>query len=325
MLSLKFNSTYINDFESVVGPNEKNGNIRNVTEVIDDFYYGEKTFEKAQIKMNNKVLDNLLRRNNLISNDIDIIIGGDLSNQIGSTAYSLDKYSSSFLGIYSACSTFVEGLILSSILLKEEKVKKVITITSSHNLSAERQFRYPVEYGSIRNVNSTFTATAAITALISNKKGKVRICDATIGSLINSDINDPNMIGAVMAPAAAEALIEHLNNFNRDINYYDLVVTGDLGNVGLNIFKDYLKEEFNLDIKKVVDAGSMLYKNIEDINDGASGPCALPLYFFYNIINQKKYKKILLISTGSMHSSTLVNQKENIPAISHVISLEVLS
>ena len=127
-----------------------------------------------------------------------------------------------------------------------------------------------------------------------------------------------------MAPSAAETLVEHLNNNNETVDSYDLILTGDLGNVGLNIFKDYLFEEFHIKLSNVLDAGSLLYKNINDINDGASGPFALPLYFFYNIINKKKYKKILLIGTGSLHSSTLSNQGLSVPSIANVLELEVL-
>ena len=128
-----------------------------------------------------------------------------------------------------------------------------------------------------------------------------------------------------MAPAAAEVIYEHLINNNVDITYYDVIVTGDLGNVGLSILKDYLNEEYHIKSNNIIDAGSLLYNKILDINDGASGPFALPVYFFYNILRKKKYKKVLLIGTGALHSSTLVNQNIGIPSIAHAISLEVLN
>lgn len=127
-----------------------------------------------------------------------------------------------------------------------------------------------------------------------------------------------------MAPAAALVIVNHLKRFNHDIHYYDLILTGDLGNVGVNILKDYLSEEFNIYANNILDAGSKLYKNIAEINDGASGPLALPLYFLYNIIHNHKYKRILLVGTGSLHSSTLVNQNQSIPSIAHAIEIEVI-
>lgn len=323
MLSLKFNNVYINDYYSIVGKNEKNGNISKYNLDIKDYYYNEKTFELAQIKMEREVINNLLNKNNLLIQEVDLIIGGDLLNQISGTTYALSNINLSFLGVYSACSSFVESLIIASEFISNKTINKVICLTGSHNLASERQFRYPVEYGAIRNVNSTFTATGAISCLLSNKKSNIKIKNATIGSVINLDINDPNMIGAIMAPAAAEVIVNHLNNLNLDANYYDLIITGDLGNVGLNILKDYLNEEYHIKFESIIDAGSKLYKNIPDINDGASGPLALPLYFFFNILNKKKYKNILLVGTGSMHSSTMVNQKESVPAISHAIEIEV--
>lgn len=324
MLSLDFKNIYINDFYSIVGDNEKNGNISKVDLKIDDYYYGEKSFELAQIKMQNTVIRNLLAKNKLIDKDIDLIIGGDLLNQITATTYAVKSFNSSFLGIYSACSSFIESVIIASDFLGRENVNRVLCVTSSHNLSAERQFRYPVEYGAIRNVNSTFTATGAICTYLSNKRGVVKVKRATIGSVFDVQLNDPNLIGAIMAPSAAEVIMEHLNNNKIDIDYYDLILTGDLGSVGLNILKDYLKEEFHISSNNILDGGSNLYKNIKDLNDGASGPLALPLYFFHHIINQKKYRKILLVGTGSLHSSTMVNQKENVPSISHAIEVEVL-
>ena len=325
MLSLKFNNVYINDYDAIVGPNEIKGNTKNIKNVISDFYYDEKTFELAQIKMERNVIYNILKNNNLTNNNVDLIIGGDLSNQIACTSYSLDTFDISFLGMYGACSTFIESIIVASSLISNSNIKKAICLTANHNLVAERQFRYPVEYGALKNENSTFTSTASVACLLSSKKGNIRVSKGTIGTVKKLGINDPNYVGAVMAPSCAETIYNHFINFNIKPNYYDLVLTGDLGSVGVSILKDYLKEEYNLVLKNIIDAGSKLYKTIEDINDGASGPATLPLYLFYNVLQNKKYKKILVVGTGALHSKTLVNQKEEIPSISHAIELEVLS
>lgn len=324
MYSLKFKNSYINDVSTIVGPNEKKGNIIKNIKSIEDFYDCEKSFEKCQIKMVKSTIDDLIENNKLMDQDIDLIIGGDLTNQITASTYAIKDFDISFLGIYSACSTFTEGLIISALFLENNQNLKIINTTSNHNLVCERQFRYPVEYGCLRNENSTFTSTCAISCLISSSKSNIKICDATISSIQDLGISDPNDIGAIMAPAVAETIVAHLNNFNRKIEYYDLILTGDLGGVGVSILKEYLKKEFNINYRNILDAGNSLYKNIDDINDGASGPATLPLYLFYNIIKKNKYKKILVVGSGSLHSSTMVNQKISIPSIAHAVSLEVL-
>ena len=321
MLSLSFNNVYISDFDAIVGPNEKKGNIKKIKRYIKDFYYGEKTFELCQIKMENEIIDNLLSK---CCNDIDLIIGGDLTNQICSTTYATNKVNISLIGIYSACSSFIEGLIIGSNLISSGAANKIVNVTSSHNLAAERQFRYPVEYGALRNPNSTFTATCAIGSILTSKKSNIKIKEATIGYPIEYGIKDANYIGAVMAPSAALVIKNHLDNFKHKASYYDVILTGDLGEVGVNILKEYLNKEYDINASNIIDAGQNLYKNICEINDGASGPTVLPLYFFYNVLLNKKYKKILLVGTGALHSRSLVNQKQPIPGISHAIGIEVI-
>lgn len=320
MLSLNFNNSYIRCYNAITSDNEKNGNIKEVESIGTNYYYNCKSFDMAQEKLMKHVIDTLLKENK-----VDLIIGGDLTNQLEAFYLSTNNGGISSLGVYSACSSFIESLIVSSMILdKYKKVKNIMCITSSHNLVSEKEFRYPVEYGSLRNENSTYTATCAIGALVTNEKTSIKIANCTIGSPLECGIKDPNYIGAIMAPAAAEALHSHLDNFKKSVKDFDLILTGDLGNVGLNIFKDYLYEKYQIKVSNVKDAGANLYKDINEINDGASGPAVLPLYFFYNVINNKKYKRILLIGTGSLHSKLIVNQKNNIPAISHVVEIEVI-
>ena len=323
MASLKFTNIYINDYYTVAGPMEKNGQIKNYDATIDDYYYGEKTFENAEIKMQQKVIDNLLFKNKLIESNIDVAVGGDLFNQIGITSKTFEKYSIPFLGAYSACATFVESLIIASNLLTRN-LKKALVITSSHNLTAERQFRYPVEYGAMKYKTSNFTATGSAGVLISNIESNIKIESATIGKVINMGIKDVNNIGAVMAPAAASVIVSHLDELKRDVDYYDLILTGDLGEVGSNILKEYLEQNYNIKLKNHMDAGMNIYNKEQDINSGSSGPVSLPLVLFTKILKNKKYKKILLVATGSLHTPTLVNQKNSIGAIAHAISLEVI-
>ena len=308
MASLKFNNIYLNDWFTLTGPMESNSRLKKLDLTMEDYYYGEKTFEKAEAKMQSVVMQRLLERNKLKYENVDIIVGGDLLDQITATNYACINMPISLLGVYSACATFPESLIVSSMFIENKDIKRALSITSSHNLTAERQFRYPIEYGSPKPHTATFTGTASISTLLSKDIGKIKIESATIGKVTEMGITDANNLGAVMAPAAARTLYEHLTDLKRDINYYDLILTGDLGCIGSNIFKEYMQKKYNLKIKKYLDAG----------------PVCLPLVLFNKILPLGKYKKILIIGTGALHSKTFVNQKNPIPAIAHAVSLEVM-
>ena len=324
MASLIFRNVYLNDESTIVGPLEHEGQL-DIKNYITDYYDSEKTFEDAEIKMQRTVLDNLLFKNHFNPQDIDFIIGGDLMNQITATSYNLRNFNIPFLGVYSACASFVESLIIASNMLETRFFKKAIAITSSHNLTSEKQFRFPVEYGCLKPKRSTFTATASVATLVSNIPSRIKVESATIGKVCDYGIKDVFNMGAVMAPAAALTIYEHLANLKRDINYYDLVLTGDLGEVGTNILKDILETNYKIKLKNHLDAGTQIYKEDQETYAGASGPVALPLVLFHKVLKQKKYKKILVIGTGSLHSPVMCNQKNTIPSIAHAVSLEVLS
>ncbi len=324
MSSFKFKNVYIKDYYSVAGPLESDSKLKSVDLKLDDYYFGEKTFEKAEIKMQKTVIDNLLFNNELIDSDIDFLIGGDLINQLSITSYTLRDFKIPYLGVYAACSTFTESLLIASVFLNNEKLKNIFTITSSHNLTAERQFRYPVEYGAPKPHTATFTTTGAVGTLLTKEKSNILIESATIGTAIDMGITDVNHMGAVMAPAAAYVLNEHLKDLNREAKYYDLVLTGDLGCVGAKIFEEYLYNTYDIKLKKYLDAGCELYLDSSETYAGGSGPACIPLVLFNKILHSKKYKKILLLATGSLHSPGLVNQHNTIPAISHAVSLEVI-
>ncbi len=321
---MKFKNVYLNDYFTVVGPLENMSCLRKIDLKMDDYYFGEKTFELAEVKMQKIVIDNIIKRNNLKVSDIDVLIGGDLTNQIAISNYSAKDYNIPFLGVYSACATFAESLILGSILVDSNKMKKVMGITSSHNLTAERQFRYPVEYGAPRPHTSTFTATGAVSTLLSKKESNIKIESATIGVPVDLGITDANNLGSAMAPAAASTILKHLNKMKRDASYYDLVLTGDLGCVGSKILEDYLNQTYNIRLKKYLDAGCELYLDSQKTYAGGSGPSCLPIVLFNKILLNKKYKKILIVATGALHSPTTVNQRNTIPGIAHAVSLEVL-
>lgn len=320
MASFKYNNVYLSDSYNIVSNLEKNGNIKNYDMVIDDYYFGLKTYEGAEIKMQRTVIDFLLSK----KKNIDLIVGGDLSNQLAITSFMASNYDISYLGSYSACASFNSSLITVASLIESKKIKNGIAITSSHNKVAERQFRYPIEYGAPRVKRSTYTATGSCGVIVTKDKTNVKIESATIGKSIELGVKDALNMGAVMAPAAAKTLKEHLDDLKRNINYYDIILTGDLGIYGSKIFKEILNKKYDIKLKNHIDAGSILYKKEQGLYAGSSGPVTIPLVLFNKVLKEKKYKKILVIATGSLHSLTLVNQHNPIPGIAHAVSLEVL-
>lgn len=318
MVTIKYNNVFINNWFSVCGEDEANGNIKNVNMVLKDLYYGEKTLEEAEIKMQKTVLNNL----SSIS-DFNLVIGGNLSNQLGSMNASLKNTGKSFLGVYNACASFVEGMIIGANMISSNEIDKTCVLTSSHELTSERQFRFPIEYGSLKANYTTITATGSVGVIISNDKTKCKIVSSTIGSVVDYSITDVNNMGAIMAPAAMNTIINHLKNMDKNINDYDIILTGDLGKLGLEILKTILYKEYNLKTNKLTDAGSILYKDEQNKYQGGSGPVVLPLVLFNKILLSKKYKHILIVGTGALHNTTLVNQKKSIPAIAHAIEIEV--
>ena len=318
MASFKYKDIYLNKVYSIAGTNENNGKLKNVDRYLTDFYDKEKTIEDCEIKMQKEVLENL------ITTKTDLIVGGDLMNQITATNSSVVDNNISFFGIYSACATFNQGIITLANFIQGRNIKEGINVTSSHNLSSEKQFRFPIEYGSQKPSYSTFTTTGSVGVVVSKTPSNIKVVASTLGSVVDMGIKDANNMGAVMAPAAVKTLIEHLKYTNTTTKDYDLILTGDLGKYGSELFKILLSNDYGINIKNHIDAGSIIYNNDQEKYSGGSGPVCLPLVLFNNILKQKKYKKILVIATGSLHSPLLVNQKHSIPSIAHLISLEVI-
>ena len=319
MSSFLFNNVYLKDYYSVAGPLEAKGSIKKYDMVLNDYHFNQNTFEKAEGKMQEVVLNYLISKDN----NSKVIVGGDLSNQLSIISKTLSKYPICFLGNYSACSTFTESLINLGILIDSKKIDEGIVITSSHNKVSERQFRYPIEYGAPIAKRSTYTATGAAGCILCDKKQKIKVVSATIGKVVDYGIKDALNMGAVMAPAAVSTLIDHINDLKINIDYYDVILTGDLGSIGSLIFKELLEKDHNIYIKNHLDAGTILYRKEQGLGCGSSGPVTLPLVLFNRILKEKQYKKILLLATGSLHSKTMVDQHETIPSICHAISLEV--
>lgn len=328
-MTLKFNNVYVSNVATVVGPYEMNGPLGDkFDKCYDDFYCGEKTWEKAEVKLMRESIEILLRKSRRNIKDIELIVGGDLLNQICATSYALAHFNTPHLGIYSACSTSTEGILIASTFIDSGKIKNAIVSVSSHNLASEKQFRNPVEYGAPKPSSSTFTTTGGASILLTNSRTRIKVESATIGRISDMGMNDPNNMGACMASAAGNTIYEHLKDTKRDINYYDMIITGDLGILGKDILKDYMKEEYGIELaNNYTDSGVMIFdiRNQKEVLAGGSGPCCSPLVNYSYVIpllEKKIINKVLIVATGALFSPTFVYQKNSILSISHAISLE---
>lgn len=329
-MTYKYNNVYLDEVSTVVGPYEAKGPLGNKFDKnYKDLYNGEKTWEQAEAHLLEESIDILLNKSNTEISKIDLIISGDLLNQVTSSSYGVLKYNRPFLGIYSACASSVEGIIIGSSMIDSKKIDNCVVSTSSHNMSSEKQFRNPTEYGAPKPKTATFTSTGGASVLLTNKKTKIKVESSTIGTVVDMEQNDPLNMGAVMAGAAALTIYKHLTDLNRDPSYYDLILTGDLGIYGKEILIDYMKSEYDIDISKNYnDTGTMLYdfKNQKEVNAGGSGPVCCPLVCYSSIIpmlKSKKINRVLIVATGALFSPTNVFQHKNINSISHAVVLEV--
>ena len=330
-MTYKYNNVYLDEVSTVVGPYEAKGPLGDkFDKSYKDLYNGEKTWEQAEAHLLEESIDILLNKSNKESSEIDLIISGDLLNQVTSSSYGVLKYNRPFLGVYSACASSVEGIIIASSMIDSKKIDNCVVSTSSHNMSSEKQFRNPTEYGAPKPKTATFTSTGGASVLLTNKKTKIKVESSTIGTVVDMEQNDPLNMGAVMAGAAALTIYKHLTDLNRDPSYYDLILTGDLGMYGKEILIDYMKSEYNIDISKNYnDTGTMLYdfKNQKEVNAGGSGPVCCPLVCYSSIIpmlKSKKINRVLIVATGALFSPTNVFQHININSISHAVVLEAL-
>ena len=329
-MTFKYNNTYILESSTVAGPYESKGPLSSTFDnKFDNLYYNEKTWEKAEIKALEDSIKIVLKKAKITEKNIDLIIAGDLLNQITSSCYGSKNFNIPFLGIYTACATSVEGMIIGSSLVDSKKVKNIIVSTSSHNMTSEKQFRNPTEYGAPKPNTATFTATGGASIILTNKKTNIKVESSTIGRIVDYNQKDALNMGSVMACAAADTIYRHLRDTNRTIDYYDLVLTGDLGIYGKEILKDFMKENYKIDLKNYNDCGVMLYdlEKQKKVLAGGSGPVCSALVNYGYVINKlkkKELKKVLLVATGALFSPTTLFQHQNILSIANAISLEAI-
>ncbi|MDE7329802.1 MAG: stage V sporulation protein AD [Clostridia bacterium] len=322
------NQPKITSFAAVCGSKEKEGVLGSFADVtLNDDMYGEDTFEKAECKMLSNAISLAIEKGGYTQGDIDVLLSGDLLNQIISASFAARDFNFPFLGVYSACSTMSESILLGAMMVNAGYVKRVTAATGSHFASAERQYRYPLELGCTRPPQAQWTVTGAGGCVISSAEDKgVKIVNGTMGRVCDYGVADVNNMGAAMAPAAADTIIQHFKDTGTQPEDYDLILTGDLGALGSRIVKD-LTWEKGFDISSNhVDCGEIVYKVIEKEFQGGSGAgCSATVLNSYILtkMNAGLYKRVLFAATGALLSTVSSGQGESIPCISHAVQLEV--
>lgn len=320
------NDIFVQSTGTVVGPKEAEGPLKTTFDKFyDELYCGEDTWELAERKLMSEAIDICLEKANKKSEEMDFFLGGDLLNQNITASYVAREKEIPYFGLFNACSTSMEGIILAAVLIDGEFANHVMTAVSSHFSTAERQFRFPTEFGGQKPSTAMWTVTGSGAAYVSKKKSNIRIETATVGKVIDLGVTSPFNMGAAMAPAAANTIKTHLDDLNRDPEYYDLIVTGDLSRVGSPILKSLLLEN-KLDISKVhQDCGIQIYSGDQSVFSGGSGCACSAVVTYSHIFNEMKrgtIKKVLVVATGALFNTLMIQQKESIPCIAHGVSFE---
>lgn len=298
--------------------------------LLRDDRYEEKTWEKAESKMLKEAMLLAMKKAGRERKDIDLVLSGDLLNQIMSSSFMARDLQLPFLGLYGACSTMTESLLLGAMLTDGGFAHNIVVGASSHFCTAERQFRMPVEHGNQRPPSAQWTATAAGSMVLSEKGSRIRVDCGTIGKVIDAGVKDANQMGSAMAPAAVDTILNHFADTGRSFSDYDLVLTGDLGYVGKDIAASLLIDA-GMDVKMVKerydDCGTMLYdREKQDVHGGGSGCGCSAAVFSGQVIKRmedESLSRVLLLSTGAMLSTISSFQGESIPGIAHGVVLEV--
>lgn len=324
--TLSFSNANILEGYTIAGPKENDGRYKGFFDVaLEDDMFGQNTFERAERKMFEHAIDGAIAKSNLTNCDIDAVIGGDLLNQIVSASFAARKQHAGFLGIYNACASFVESLIVGSSMLNNG-LENVLCAVGSHFSTAERQYRYPLELGVLRSPVTQWTATGVgATVLSSNSEHHVsKVTRATIGRVIDFGVMDTNNMGAAMAPSACDTLVTFFKDTGTKPSDYDVVYTGDLGKLGSEILVDLMHQEgYELE-PNLNDCGASLYWDEQQTYQGGSGAACTALVFnavLLGRLRRGEYKKILLAGTGALMSPTTSFQGDSIPAITHLVEV----
>ena len=306
----------------IVGPMEKQSPFADLfDEILSLENEKNETFEQANRRYIEKACKLAIRKGHEKLENVDVFIGGDLINQMSPTNFAARDLAIPFLGVFSACASSMEAVILGSLLLDSGHAKTILAGASSHHPTVERQFRYPLEYGAQKPQTAQWTVTAAGFALLQMQANNAPIIShATIGRVVDGKQTDPLHMGAAMAPAARDTIERHLKNTDSKMSDYDMIMTGDLGKIGLSILKEMFQDE-NAGVI-LQDAGAQFYGENSFFNSGASGAGCSAAVFFSHVFSQLKkgtFKRVLLVATGALLSPLTYQQGETIPCIAHAI------
>ncbi|OWZ83979.1 stage V sporulation protein AD [Natranaerobius trueperi] len=313
----------------VVGPKEGQGPLSQYfDEVSQDDLLGMPSWEQAESTYLYKACKKALGKAELTTSDIDFFYSGDLLNQTASSNLAAKKLGIPYFGLFGACSTMTEGLILASKAIDGGYANNVMAATSSHNKGAERQFRFPTEYGGQRPPYAQWTVSGAGAAIISQEDVGPQISYVTTGKVLDWGISDAYDLGSAMAPAAYDTLKNHLEDTNQQVSDYDAIFTGDLGIQGSSMFRE-LCEDDGIEVAMYHnDCGLLIYGSDQDVHGGASGcACSATVTYGYvlKLFEQNKLSRALIMATGALHNPQIVQQNVTIPTICHAVVLENIS
>ena len=314
-------------YAAAVGEKEAEGPLGQFFDYCsDDSYFGEKTWEKAESAMLKKCFSICCRKRGIAAGDIDLVFSGDLLNQCISSAFAMKDQRITYFGLYGACSTMGEALCLGAMTVSGGFAKRICAVTGSHFCSSERQFRFPLEYGGQRTPTSQWTVTGAGAVLLEAEGSGPFVTCVTPGRIVDAGIKDANNMGSAMAPAAYDTLKTHFRDTGRSPDYYDLIVTGDLGAIG----HDTLENLFRLDGESLgsryTDCGVLIFDaKTQDVHAGGSGcGCSASVFASYLMqgLASGRWEKLLFAPTGALMSPTSTQQGDSIPGICHAVAVE---
>ena len=313
-------------YYSIVGPKEGKGPFKECFDyVMKSDAFHESSYEKAERKMLQQAVTGAIQKSKLTPKDINILVAGDLLNQIISSSFAAREFDMPYLGLFGACSTMAESLAVGATLVDSGYFKNVACCTGSHFSTAERQFRYPLELGNQRPPTAQWTVTGSGCSILSLEGDGPRITMATFGKVIDYGVDDVNNMGAAMAPAAMSTLIAHFKDTNTKPSDYDLILSGDLGKLGSEILID-LMEDAGVPLgMNYNDCGQMIFGNYQSVLMGGSGcGCSASMFnsFVLKKIEEGQYKRVLFMATGALMSTTSAQQGDTIPGIAHAIVVE---
>lgn len=317
----------INAWASVAGKKESEGPLADYFDVTaQDSYFGQKTWEQGEKKMQQIALSTVVKKANLQLSDLRLVLSGDLLNQCIGSSFTLRNMGIPHLGLYGACSTMAESLLIASMAVGGGFTDNAVAMTSSHFASSERQYRFPLNYGGQRPPTTQWTVTGSGAALLSRKGKGPRITGCTIGTVTDLGIQDANNMGAAMAPAAMSTIAAHFRDFSVNADHYDLIVTGDLGQLGKDILIALCSQNRIPIGGKLTDCGTLIFDQLkQDVHCGGSGcGCSAVTLCGYllNKLNSGKLKRILFCGTGALLSPTSTQQGLPIPGICHAVVIE---